>query len=248
MVLLLAVDTVAVLMLALLVAALMRSHAEILRRIDTPSARRSTGREEPAVDPRLAPVAEARAGEPAHPISGRTLDDTPVTLDLSEPGPDTLLAFLSSGCSTCHDFWRAFSEGARTPAEARVVAVVKDPELESPSKLRKLARSRVEVLMSSRAWDDYDVPVAPYFVFVDGGAGKIHSEGAATRWEQVESLLEDAIGETPLMRTFDPQLHDSHPERIRAADETLAAAGIGPGHPSLYGGEPVPDGDTPENG
>ena len=39
--------------------------------------------------------------------------------------------------------------------------------------------------MTSEAWDDYGVPVSPYFVLVDGPSGRVVGEGAGTSWEQV---------------------------------------------------------------
>jgi hypothetical protein len=231
----------AVLLLALMVAALLRSHAEVLRRLDSPRSARAAA-DGSELDPRIAQPADGRAGDPALDVEGTTIGGERRRVALSGGGSRTLLAFLSSGCSSCRDFWDAFADGVPMPADAELVAVVKDLEVESPTKLRKLARDRVDVVMSSRAWSDYDVPVAPYFVFVDGERGEIHSEGAATRWEQVESLLSDAIAETPpqalRVTAFDPTVFDSHPDRIRAADEALAAAGIEPDDPSFYEYQP----------
>jgi hypothetical protein len=242
----LAIDTVAMLLLALLVAALLRSHAEVLRRLD--STTRATGAARPlSADLHIAPAGEGRAGAVADPIVGTTMAGAPARRDLTDGETGTLLAFLTSGCSTCQDFWRTLAADPRVPGAARVVAVVKDAQFESPVKLQRLASDRVDVVMSSAAWDDYEVPLSPYFVFVDSNTGLIHSEGAATRWEQVESLLADAIAETPLEPSraveHDQRLHDSHPERIRAADDALEAAGIGPGDPRLYFGEDPPAAD-----
>ena len=68
--------------------------------------------------------------------------------------------------------------------------------------------------MSSEAWEDYGVPGSPYFVLVQDGA--IRGEGVATTWSALTSLVSDAV------------------EEQRGLDERLAAAGIGPDHPSLY--------------
>ena len=47
--------------------------------------------------------------------------------------------------------------------------------------------------MSSQAWEDYGVPLAPYFVLRGRRAGTVEGEGAAESWPQVASLLRDAM-------------------------------------------------------
>jgi hypothetical protein len=147
-----------------------------------------------------------------------------------------LLAFLSSGCLTCEGFWETFSqaEPPAIPGGARVVAVTKDASHESPSRLRDLAGNALEVVMSSAAWREFDVPTSPYFVYV-GPDGMILGEGAAASWPQVASLLRDAIGDAEAASVTVSRAGGS--ERARRVDEELAAAGIGPGHPSLHPGE-----------
>ena len=75
-------------------------------------------------------------------------------------------------------------------------------------------------------WEHYEVPGAPYFVLVDG---IVRGEGVATTWQALASLVGDAIEE---QRESD--FADVGTRRARRVDETLAAAGIGPDHPSLY--------------
>jgi hypothetical protein len=48
-------------------------------------------------------------------------------------------------------------------------------------------------LMSSEAYDDYGVPVSPYFVLVEAHSGAIAGEGAASSWPQLASLLDRAV-------------------------------------------------------
>ena len=40
-------------------------------------------------------------------------------------------------------------------------------------------RDAVPVVMSTEAWERYDVPYAPYFVYVSGPAGRVVGEGVA---------------------------------------------------------------------
>lgn len=210
MTVLVAVETVLLVLVLILVAGLLRSHAELLRRLGTsPDAAGA-----PAV-PRRDP------GEPAPAISGSTPAGDAVGLSFEGvTATPTLLAFLTTGCSTCAGFWDELGEH-RLPAGVRTVIVTHGAEREQPARLQTLARQRVPVVMSSAAWEQYAVPGAPYFVLVDHS---VRGEGVATTWRALTSLVADAIKDDEL----------SVPRR--GVDETLAAAGIGPEHPSLYPG------------
>jgi hypothetical protein len=94
--------------------------------------------------------------------------------------------------------------------------------------------------MSSAAWTEYDVPVAPFFVLVDGASGDVIGEGAANEWGQVQSLLHTALDDAGMLdrkgrlkagRVGKPR---ADVEREARADRDLLAAGIRPGDPSLY--------------
>jgi hypothetical protein len=61
-------------------------------------------------------------------------------------------------------------------------------------------------------------------VLVDG---TIRGEGVATTWQALSSLVTDAI---------DDERPSGGDARARRIEETLAGAGIGPDHPSLYPG------------
>ncbi len=213
------VETLLLALMALLVGGLLRSHAEILRRLDEL---------QPAGSATAAP---ARASAAAHDVSGVTLAGDALHLGVTRPGQARLLAFLTSGCSTCQGFWEAFAAGAPLPAGVQLVVVTKDASHESPARLRDLAAPGVRVVMSSAAWVDYDVPASPYFVHVDAG-GELAGEGTAQRFDQVLSLLADAVSDAA-----DADRRGS-PERALRVERELEAAGIGPDHPSLYvGGE-----------
>jgi hypothetical protein len=216
MTVLVAAETVLLVLLLLLVAGLLRSHAEILRRLG------ALGEEEPAALPSLT----VHRADPAAPeVAGLTLDGDAVGVSLA--GKPTLLAFLSSGCTTCETFWSGLGEEG--PGGVRVVAVTKDGSHESPARLRELTTGEVPVVLSSAAWTDFDVPGSPYFVLCEGG--RVRGEGSATGWEQLGSLLRDALED-------ERAAGSAGPERARRADDALAAAGIAPGHPSLYPAAP----------
>lgn len=216
-------------LLGVLVAGLLRSHAEILRALhelgvglDPDALPAST-----AAEPRLAP----RPGRPAADIAGVTPSGDAVSISVVGASHPTLLAFLTSGCSTCAGFWSAFADRRRrVPGDARLVAVTKGPEGDSPGRLTKFTPPDVPVVMSTEAWDAYDVPVAPYFVYVDGPTGAIVGEGASATWEHLCSMLEQAL--------VDAGMATGHrrrgARRTDLVDDTLRQAGIEPGDPSLY--------------
>jgi len=107
----------------------------------------------------------------------------------------------------------------------QTVIVTRGSERERPARLRSLAPTDVPVVMSSQAWETYAVPGAPYFVLVDR---VVRGEGVATTWQALASLVSDAIED---QREAFRSTGTTRGERI---DETLAAAGIGVDHPSLY--------------
>jgi hypothetical protein len=212
MVALVSVETVLLVLLVLLVAALLRSHAEILRRLGPAAGETAPDVAEPPAGPRP---------EHAAPISGITLDGDAVALDFAGgASTPTLLAFLTTGCSACAGFFEDL--GDRRVPGVQTVIVAHGAERERPRRLRELAPAGVPVVMSSRAFEDYAVPGSPYFVLVDG---RIKGEGSASTWEALTSLVRDAIE--------DERGGETRTERV---DDILAAAGIGPGHPSLYPG------------
>jgi hypothetical protein len=166
-------------------------------------------------------------------VAGTTLSGDTVKVSLAPGAPPTLLAFLTSGCTSCANFWAAFGDDGieELAPGVRVVAVTKDGSHESPSRLRELAPAGLPVLLSFSAWHAYSVPGAPYFVYVEDGA--IQGEGSATQWPQLASLLRDARED---VRLGPPAAGGPNGGEERAArmDAALEAAGIGPGHPSLY--------------
>jgi hypothetical protein len=210
-------------LLTLLVAGLLRSHAEILRRLDGMQGRAAgSGRE-------LAPgLAEPRADAPtAADVTGRAPSGDALHVAVTRAGAPTLLAFLSSGCDTCQGFWDSLADDRRPPLPGGVelLVVTKGWEEESPSRIGELAAPGVRTVMSSPAWQAYDVPGSPYFVLVDA-AGGVAGEGTARAWPQVVSLLTDALADTRLAGGRDD---------AERADRELAAAGIRRGDPSLRG-------------
>jgi hypothetical protein len=211
-------EAAAIALLGVLVAGLLRSHAEILRRLhelgagldlDGPSAARPPAGPPPAGDRR--------------PVAGETPGGDVVSVALDRPGELTLLLFLSSGCGTCAPWWERLGQGL---PGVRVVAVARDAAEESPSALASLAPDSVTVVMASEAWERFSVPGSPYAVLVDGTTGAAIGDGVARSWEQLASLVAQHLGDRRARLDGDG--------RERRADAELLAAGIHPGHPSLH--------------
>jgi hypothetical protein len=226
------IEAVALAFLGILVVGLLRSHAEILRKLHE----LGEGLDETDGHTTSRPVVRTAAGDgstggPAHDLSGQTLDGEVVEIGLVGARRNTLLAFLSGTCYTCEPFWQALAAGVEVPDDARVIAVVQDGD--NRSRLRKLAGADLLVVASDQAWLDYEVPGSPHFVYVDGQAGRVVGEGTASTWDQIHDLIEHATeGGNGTPSDELPPGRDNA-ERI---DLELLAAGIGPGHPSLYPG------------
>jgi hypothetical protein len=239
---------VVVAVLALLVVGLLRSHAEILRALHelgigedgTPTGTRSAAapfQVRPGVSlPRTEGATEAVAD-----LAGVDPWGDPTTVAVAGVGHRTLLVFLSSGCLTCQDFWEAFADPSNLGlrADVRPVIVVKDAAQESIGRVQELAPAAVPVVSTNDAWEAYSIPVAPYFVLVDGPGERVLGEGAAATWEQVRNLLNQALDDLAAVETESWQ-RGRRPEAVRLdrlAEGELRRAGITPGHPSLYGDE-----------
>jgi hypothetical protein len=246
MTVLITVLAVVVALLGVLVVGLLRSHAEILRALhelgvdldpdsDAPalSSPRGVGTLGGATVPR--PRAEPRA---AVDVAGHTPSGDAASVAVVGVTHSTLLAFLTSGCSTCAEFWTAFADRRaleRVPGGARLVVVTKGEDSESPARLRRFVPPDVPVIMSSEAWTAYDVPVAPYFAYVDGGDGRIVGEGAAGSWDHLVGMMEQALSDAGIdTRAGRRGRRAGGRERAEQIDRDLLSAGIEPGHPSLY--------------
>jgi hypothetical protein len=230
MVALVACETLLLVLLTLLVVALLRSHAEILRRLGAPEAG-GAGLPEAAGGGLPKPGVRS-GGREGCDIAGVTLAGDALVIGLGDGSPPTLLAFLSSGCTACERLWQELHADrlAELLAAVRLFVVVKDASAESSVRLRALAPSGAPVVMSSEAWRDYAVSAFPYFVYLE--RGRVQGEGSASGFKEILSLLGDATAEGW-----------QGAGRADGVDQVLAAAGIGPGHPSLYPAGRPEDGD-----
>jgi len=228
-------EGIVLLLLALLVAGLLRSHAEILRALHDLGASVEPGDKGTRAATRTTSTGTTvPAGDAtAHDVVGLDLTGSTAAVSVVGAKHDTFLAFLSTGCSTCQPFWDAFRDGVTLPGASRLVVVVQDEE--SESRLRSLAGPHLEVIASSAAWDSYGVPGSPHFVYVDGRSGRVTGEGTGPDWPSVRALLTQAADDRAARAaaaagaTADVEWRDN-PTRI---DAELTHAGIGAGHPSL---------------
>ncbi len=250
---------IAVGVLALLVFGLLRTHAEILRALDragisldgeeTPGSAAGVVAERSEADATTGPAG-------ARDLVGKVPAGGPTKIAVTGVAHFTLLAFLSPGCRTCKRFWEAFAApNLELPGgDTRLVIVGQDPAHDSESAMAELVPSGVKAVLSSAAWEDYDVPGSPYFALVHGPEGRVVGAGSALRWEQLRDLLEQALDDAGLAARSGlgpPRAATRLSGRSRGlrADEALRSAGIGPGHPSLYGEQPDPsreNGDSAE--
>ena len=117
------VETIVLALLAVLVVSLLRSHAEVLRRLPAADDEHEHQHEGAApialaagdgpATPAHLPSPKRRATE-AHDVAGTTLGGDHVVVSAAS-GSDTLFAFLSTGCLTCRTFW----DGLQPAAAAR---------------------------------------------------------------------------------------------------------------------------------
>ncbi|MCB0995684.1 MAG: hypothetical protein KDB21_11370 [Acidimicrobiales bacterium] len=233
-------------LLAVLVIGLLRSHADILRALhelgvdlDPDAADSPAGVTSPVAFRTQEGVPEPRGEQTgAFDVVGATARGGSTKVGVVGTPHTTLLAFLSSGCLTCREFWDAFADPElRLPgSNTRLAIVTKGPANESLSAVRALAPTDVPTVMSDDAWTDYAVPVSPYFLLIDGPTSTVIGEGAAASWTQVQSLLSQALADRGIAASGEatPRARATGKEREHLADEALLAAGIRPGDPSLY--------------
>jgi hypothetical protein len=268
------VEGLALVLLTVLVAGLLRSHAEILRRLHElgagmdPDAEPGKAGPEPAdlgfpVPPGRA-LPSATGARAAADVDGETATGELAHIAVTGTGRDTVIAFLSTGCRTCAGLWSTVRDGTGIglPPETTLLIVTRSADEESLGRIRELAPPGIPVVLSTGAWDAYEVPVAPYFVHVDGESGRVVGEGAAGSWQQVSELLRDATSDrkaglsrrqllgasrlgggpvgggsgrsTATAGPVDVTDTASSARREERIDAELRAAGIEPGDPSLY--------------
>jgi hypothetical protein len=140
MTILVTVLTIVVAVLTLLVMGLLRSHAAILRRLHDLGAgvgdARGDGLDPP--DPALPRPPSVIEGRAAADLVGVGPGGGARAARVAGVKHDTVLAFLSSGCTTCHVFWDELRT-AVLPRGIRLVMVTKGEDAESPTAVADVA-------------------------------------------------------------------------------------------------------------
>jgi hypothetical protein len=248
-----------VLLVVVVLTGLLRSHADILRSLHSlgagvgdPGARVAKVALENPTMPRGStyrpPTSPTSPTSPerslaVHDLEGVTQDGEPVAVSMVA-AELTLLVFLTSGCESCAGLWASLAEPAERallPTGARVVVVTKGPDAESPANVARRSPRGLSVVMSTRAWADYGVLGSPYFVLVDGQRRLRAGEGVGRDLAHVARLARAAAADAARSpggdhkRPRPPGLDGAG--REAHTDEVLRAAGITPGHASLYPGD-----------
>jgi hypothetical protein len=226
-------ETVLLVVLTVLVAGLLRAYATVLKRLH-----RLDGGEPDnqfRLEPAAAPVQSRDDWTTGHDVAGESVQGELVSARVVGVEHDTVLLFLSSGCTSCAVFWDELSRPVLLPAATRLVIVTQGEEVDSRAAIAELAPSDVDVIMSTAAWQEYEVPGSPHVVYVEGQTGRVRGEGTGQSWGQVAQLLASATGDSTYLtgdRTSGKPRRDSETEA--AVDRELMAAGIYPGDARLY--------------
>jgi hypothetical protein len=251
------VETVVLAVLTVLVAGLLRAYATVLRRLheldgggtpsgpaafslpvlDTVSA--PTAVLPTAVLPTARPAPAPGPGShdafgPAHDVAGETATGEIVSARVVGVEHRTLLLFLSSGCSSCEVFWEELARPVPLPSGTRLLVVPQGPAEDSPAALAELSPPGVDVVLSSQAWLDYEVPGSPHVVYADGATGRVLGEGTGQSLRQVAELLARSTGDAGFLTGARAAKPARDAQQEAAVDRELLAAGILPGDPRLY--------------
>ncbi len=218
------IEAVVIVLLLILVAGLLKSHAEILRQLH----RLGATEDQIGAGPAASHPSTGLTHAPATEISGVDPLGAVRVVTIDHGRGSTLLAFLSSGCASCQVFWDELGGDHDLPRpDTRVVIVTKGSSSESPSRISELAPEGMPLVMSDKAWDLFRVPVAPYFIHVDEN-GVVVGEGSATSWARLLKLLRRAEADSRHPARLDTR------EREHFTDTRITGAGIDPGDPALY--------------
>jgi hypothetical protein len=195
-------------LLAALCVGLLRTNASLTRRVDAleiaaeRARRRQSPRPHPEPDQEM-PMEPSGTdsdaldgdgdGDGANLVSldGTTPDGSPLSIDLEGELPQ-LVAFLSTSCAICTVLWERLQSGelAEQSSRLRSVVVTKSAAMEDTDRVRELtAVGDVPTVMSTQAWEDYEIPGSPYFLLVGGDPRDVIGEGPATGLADVSAMV-----------------------------------------------------------
>jgi hypothetical protein len=232
-------ETILLVVLTVLVAGLLRAYATVLKRLHELDGG-THGAQQFQLDPptTLAAPTSREDWTAGHDLAGETVRGELVSTRVVGVDHDTVLLFLSSGCSSCEVFWDELVRPVTLPSGTRLVIVTQGADAESRDAIAALAPRDVDVLMSTPAWRDYEVPGSPHVVYIEGRSGRVRGEGTGQSWGQVAQLLARATGDATFLDGKTPTGKPKRDAEVEAeVDRELMAAGILPGDPRLYGGD-----------
>jgi hypothetical protein len=223
--------SVVIFLLGILVIGLLRSHADILRRLEGIGA--GLQGSDHGHESRITLTRREARPAPGRQVTGITPDGEPVVMALGIGSDPTLVAFLSTTCSTCTPFWEGLQSSLMYFGghRHRVVVVTLGESEESPTRAQSLAKPGVDVVMSSTTWSEFEVPGAPYFVLLEAETGRVIGEGSAMTFESLGEFLSDATNDQKWDLQQTSGGYASEEDRI---DAELRRAGIYPGDPRLF--------------
>lgn len=221
-------ETILLAVLTVLVAGLLRAYASVLKRLHRLDGGASG---QFALEPAVSTPTPREQWTTAHDLAGETVRGEVMTTRVVGVEHDSVLLFLSSGCSSCATFWDELAAPVAMPSGTRLVIVTQGEDAESRDAVAELAPGDVDVLMSTQAWREYEVPGSPHVVYVEGRTGRVRGEGTGQSWAQVAQLLARAGGAFLTGQAPKPR-RDAEVEA--QVDRELMAAGILPGDPRLY--------------
>lgn len=231
--------TLIIAFLGMLVIGLLRTQAELIRRLDSLGIRLDDSESGAPITLSQGSSASAAPSD----LVGVTPAGDPVVKSLTIGDDPTLVAFLSTTCTSCSEFWGAFDSDQIMFHEARyrVVAVTLGPDEESPTRALNLMKGDIDVVMSSEAWLQFRVPGAPYFAVVDPREAAVIGEGTAADMKALNTFLADAAGDRRWDQSRSVDRTDA--DREKMVDEELKRAGLHPGDPRLHHGESMDRGE-----
>jgi hypothetical protein len=149
----------------------------------------------------LRPIPSGAAGAPspwpAVDVLGVGPHGRPVEVLLDECDGYVLLAFLTTRCPGCAEFWREMvADGpSGLPAGVARVIVTRGPGTASPDEVSGLVAGGVgaPVVMSDQTWADYRVHGYPFFVLVEVGPRAVIGETVGFGWSDITSMVANAL-------------------------------------------------------
>ena len=136
---------------------------------------------------------EPSEGRTAHDVTGTSPAGLPVEFRIHHLDRPALLAFLSTHCDGCDEYWSGFghTDGGPWLHSVSPAIVTRGPESIDPSAVQEAAAGVLEVpvIMSDQAWIDYQVLGYPFFVLIDPESRTVLGETVGFGWADVIAMI-----------------------------------------------------------